>query len=105
MPFKNLMSYINTEVVQLRELNFLMVEQANITNDFLKWAIKYCVEHKIPIWEEERFKTLTTDSKRIMEEIRSSSGKLEVHCKKIHPTDFDDKITDTDLTEPAWQED
>lgn len=89
--FRHLVAQVNTQTAVLRRLNFLLQEEANITDSFLLWVVEYCAKHDIPIGKEKRFQNLLTDSKRIMEEIKITSTTLEEICKKLASDGFFEK--------------
>jgi len=88
---RQLATHVNTQNILLNKLTFLMQEQANITDSFLLWTVKYCQEHNIPIGEEKQFRNLIADSKRIMAEVKITSNSLDELCTNPYPADMENK--------------
>jgi len=91
---------------QLDKFAHLEEEMTQITEDFLKWFVKYCDEHRIPFWREKQLESYIALSQKILKEIFDTTADIKelIESRKLPLRNFDDESPE-DLPEPVFPKD
>jgi len=102
--YKTLEMLIEAESRQFEELEnlfHLLEEMTQVSDNFLIWVIKYCDEHKVPIWNEEQLRNYIRLSRSLLKETGQKISSLQelIKSRKLPLNKFH-KRSPEDLPEP-----
>jgi hypothetical protein len=86
---------------ELGKLTLLEEDMTEITENFLKWFIRYCDEHEIPFWIEEQLENYIKLSRKILREISDTTTDIMelIESRKLSLNKFN-KRSPEDLPVP-----
>jgi len=103
---ETLQKLIEVEEIAIEEsfkLYQLLEEMTQITDNLVMWIIKYCEEHKIPIWNEEQLRSYVQTSKILLRETGEKILNIKslIESRKLPLRKFDRRSPE-DLPEPKY---